>query len=208
MAIPVGTVGPDHPWWGNPSFEIKYDPDAARALMEESGFSADNPVKVKVQTSASGSGQMQPIPMNEYVQQSLRDCYFDVELDVLEWNTLFTNWRRGADDETANGAHAINVSFAAMDPFFAMVRFTSTGTFPPVSNNWGYFGNDEFDALIADARTSFDDAERDAALARCTSGSSRKRPSSGSPTMSARGRCRPGSRTWSSRGPGSSTSRR
>jgi ABC-type transport system substrate-binding protein len=166
MAIPVGTVGPDHPWWGNPEFEIKYDPDAARALMEESGFSADNPVRVKVQTSASGSGQMQPIPMNEYVQQSLRDCYFDVELDVLEWNTLFTNWRRGADDESANGAHAINVSFAAMDPFFAMVRFTSTGTFPPVSNNWGYFGNDEFDALIADARTSFDDAERDAALAR------------------------------------------
>jgi ABC-type transport system substrate-binding protein len=103
--------------------------------------------------------------MNEYVQQSLRDCFFDVELDVIEWNTLFTNWRRGAKDPTANGAHAINVSFAAMDPFFAMVRFTSTGTFPPVSNNWGYFGNDEFDALIATARTTFDDAGRDAALA-------------------------------------------
>jgi ABC-type transport system substrate-binding protein len=103
MAIPVGTVGPDHPWWGNPSFEITYDPDAARALMEEAGYSASNPLPVKVQTSASGSGQMQPIPMNEYVQQSLRDCYFDVELDVIEWNTLFTNWRRGADDPSANG---------------------------------------------------------------------------------------------------------
>lgn len=52
-----------------------------------------------------------------------------------------------------------------MDPFFAMVRFTSTKTFPPVSNNWGYFGNDEFDGLIAKARSSFDSAERDAALA-------------------------------------------
>lgn len=166
MAIPKGTVPPGHPWWGNPSFDIRYDPDAAREMMAEAGFSASNPVKVKVQTSASGSGQMQPIPMNEYVQQSLRDCFFDVELDVIEWNTLFTNWRRGATDPSANGAHAINVSFAAMDPFFAMVRFTSTQTFPPVSNNWGLFGNDEFDALIAEARTSFDDAERDAALAR------------------------------------------
>lgn len=166
MAIPVGTVAPGHPWWGDPSFEIRYDPDAARALMEEAGFSASNPVQVRVQTSASGSGQMQPIPMNEYVQQSLRDCFFDVELDVIEWNTLFTNWRRGATDPTANGAHAINVSFAAMDPFFAMVRFTSTKTFPPVSNNWGYFGNDEFDALIAEARTSFEAEARDAALAR------------------------------------------
>ena len=44
-----------------------------------------------------------------------------------------------------------------MDPFFAMVRFTSTKTFPPVSNNWGYFGNAEFDKLIANARTTFDD---------------------------------------------------
>jgi ABC-type transport system substrate-binding protein len=104
--------------------------------------------------------------MNEYLQQALRECYFDVELDVIEWNTVFTNWRRGANDETANGAHAINVSFATMDPFFAMVRFTSTGTFPPVSNNWGLFGNDEFDGLIADARTTFEPDARDAALAK------------------------------------------
>ncbi|MFN3987018.1 MAG: ABC transporter substrate-binding protein [Rhodocyclaceae bacterium] len=166
MGIPKGTVTPDHPWWGNPSFDIRYDPDAAKALMAEAGYSAAKPVKVKVQISASGSGQMQPLPMNEYVQESLRECFFDVEFDVLEWNTLFTNWRRGAKDPSANGAHAINVSYAAMDPFFAMVRFTSTGTFPPVSNNWGYFGNDEFDGLIAAARTSFDDAERDAALAK------------------------------------------
>jgi ABC-type transport system substrate-binding protein len=166
MGIPKGTVPPGHPWWGNPSFDIRYDPDAARALMTEAGFSAANPIKVKVQTSASGSGQMQPVTMNEYLQQGLRDCFFDVELDVIEWNTLFTNWRVGAKDETARGAHATNVSFATMDPFFAMVRFVSTQTFPPVSNNWGFFGNDEFDGLIADARTTFDDEGRDAALAR------------------------------------------
>ena len=166
MAVPKGTVDPSHPWWGNPSFDIKFDPNAARKLMTDAGFSAAKPVKVKVQISASGSGQMQPLPMNEFVQQSLKQCFFDVTFDVIEWNTLFTNWRRGAKDPTANGAHAINVSFAAMDPFLAMVRFTSTKTFPPVSNNWGYFGNAEFDKLIGDARTTFDDKARDAALAR------------------------------------------
>ena len=166
MGIPKGTVPPGHPWWGNPSFDIRYDPDAARALMAEAGFSADKPVTVKVQTSASGSGQMQPVTMNEYLQQGLAECFFNVELDVIEWNTLFTNWRVGAKDETARGAHATNVSFATMDPFFAMVRFTSTQTFPPVSNNWGFFGNDEFDGLIAAARTTFDDTGRDAALAK------------------------------------------
>jgi peptide/nickel transport system substrate-binding protein len=166
MAAPKGTVPPGHPWWGNPKFDIKYDVNAAKALMSQAGHSAAKPLKVKVQISASGSGQMQPLPMNEFVQQSLKQCFFDVQFDVIEWNTLFTNWRRGAKDATANGADAINVSYSAMDPFFGMVRFTSTGTFPPVSNNWGYFGNPEFEKLIADARTQFDDKRRDDALAK------------------------------------------
>ncbi|KAI1691716.1 hypothetical protein DdX_21710 [Ditylenchus destructor] len=109
---------------------------------------------------------MQPLPMNEFAQQSLKQCYFDVQFDVIEWNTLFTNWRKGAKDPSANGANAVNISFAAMDPFFAMVRFVSTKTVPPVSNNWGYYGNAEVDKLVADARTSFDDKARDAALAK------------------------------------------
>jgi ABC-type transport system substrate-binding protein len=35
-----------------------------------------------------------------------------------------------------------------------------------VSNNWGYFGNPEFDKLIAEARTQFDDKKRDVALSK------------------------------------------
>ncbi len=166
MATPKGTVPPGHPWWGNPKFDIRYDVKAAQALMAEAGYSTSKPLKVKIQISASGSGQMQPLPMNEFAQESLKQCGFDVSFDVIEWNTLFTNWRKGAKDPSANGANAINVSFAAMDPFFAMVRFVSTKTFPPVSNNWGYFGNAEIDKMVAEARTSFDDKARDEALAR------------------------------------------
>jgi ABC-type transport system substrate-binding protein len=168
MAVPKGTVPPGHPWWGNPKFDIRYDEGRAGAdgrgrpqrRQAAEGEGADQRL---------GSGQMQPLPMNEFVQQSLKQCHFDVQFDVIEWNTLFTNWRKGAKDPSANGANAINVSFAAMDPFFAMVRFTSTKTFPPVSNNWGYFGNAEFDKLVADARTSFDDkaARRRAGQAAC-----------------------------------------
>ncbi|WP_253281335.1 ABC transporter substrate-binding protein [Cupriavidus sp. HPC(L)] len=166
MAEAKGIVEAGNPWWGNPKFDIRYDPAGARKLMQEAGYSAAKPVKVKVQVSASGSGQMQPLPMNEYVQQNLKECFIDVDFDVVEWNTLFTNWRIGAKDPSAHGANAINVSFAAMDPFFAMVRFVSSKTQPPVSNNWGYFSNPEFDKLIETARTSFDDKGRDAALAK------------------------------------------
>jgi ABC-type transport system substrate-binding protein len=166
MSEPKGIVPPGHPWFGHPTFDIRYDVKAAQALMTQAGFSAAKPIKVKIQISASGSGQMQPLPMNEFVQQSLKQCFFDVEFDTIEWNTLFTNWRKGAKDPSANGANAVNISFAAMDPFFAMVRFSSTKAFPPVSNNWGYYGNADIDKLVTDARTSFDDKARDAALAK------------------------------------------
>ncbi|MBY4897568.1 ABC transporter substrate-binding protein [Cupriavidus sp. AU9028] len=165
MAEAKGIVEAGNPWWGNPKFDIRHDPAAGRKLMQEAGYSAAKPLKVKVQVSASGSGQMQPLPMNEYVQQNMKECFIDVDFDVVEWNTLFTNWRIGAKDPSAHGANAINVSFAAMDPFFAMVRFVSSKTQPPVSNNWGFFSNAEFDKLIATARTSFDEKGRDAALA-------------------------------------------
>src|SRR6204780_4123015 len=166
MMVPAtGTFEPGHPWRGKPSFEIKYDKPAAQKLMQEAGYGPNKKLTVKVQTSASGSGQMLPLPMNEYLQQALAECYFDVQLDVIEWNTLFTNWRRGARDPSANGANSTNVTYAAMDPFFAMVRFLQSGMAPPVSNNWGYIDNPKFDELVKKARQSFDPAARDEALA-------------------------------------------
>ncbi len=63
MAVPKGTVPPGHPWWGNPKFDIKLRPVRMRrkTLMSQAGHSAAKPLKVKVQISASGSGQMQPL---------------------------------------------------------------------------------------------------------------------------------------------------
>lgn len=165
MVAASGTFEPGHPWRGNPKFQIKFDPNEARKLMTEAGFSKDKKLKVKTQTSASGSGQMLPLPMNEFVQQSLAECFFDVELDVIEWNTLFTNWRKGAKDESARGAHATNVTYAAMDPFFAMIRFLDSKMAPPVSNNWGFINDPEYDKLAAAVRVAFDPADRDKALA-------------------------------------------
>jgi peptide/nickel transport system substrate-binding protein len=165
MVPATGTFEPGHPWRGKPSFQIKYDKPAALKLMEEAGFGPSKHVAVKIQTSASGSGQMMPLPMNEYLQQALAECYFDVQFDVIEWNTLLNNWRRGAKDASANGSNGVNVTYAAMDPFFAMVRFLQSSMAPPVSNNWGYINEPKYDELVTKARQTFDATERDKALA-------------------------------------------
>lgn len=166
MVPATGTYEAGHPWRGNPTFQIKFDKPAAQKLMQEAGFGPSKKLSVKVQTSTSGSGQMLPLPMNEYLQQALAECYFDVQLDVIEWNTLFSqNWRKGASDPSARGSNAINVTYSAMDPFFSLVRFLQSSMAPPTSNNWGFVNNPKFDELVTKARQTFDPAARDAALA-------------------------------------------
>src|SRR3979411_1169859 len=123
MVPATGTFEPGHPWRGKPTFEIKYDKPAAQKLMQEAGYGPAKKLSVKIQTSASGSGQMLPLPMNEYLQQALAECYFDVQLDVIEWNTLFSqNWRKGASDPSARGSNAIKVTYSAEDTFCSVSR--------------------------------------------------------------------------------------
>ena len=159
MTEATGVYEADSPWHGKPTFQIKYDPDAARQLMTEAGYSAGKPLHVTVATSASGSGQMQPLPMNEYIQQSLKSCFFNVDIKVVEWNTLFTNWRLGARDPSAKGIDAINVSAAVNDPYFGLIRFSTAKAFPPVATNWGYFSTPETEKLAAAVKHAFTPAE-------------------------------------------------
>ncbi len=105
-----GHVPPGDPWFGKPTLDIKYDPAMAKQLLKEAGYGPDKRVKVKTLISASGSGQMLPLQMNEYMQQNLKDVGIDVEFGVLEWQALLDVWRAGAKAPASLNAHAINVS--------------------------------------------------------------------------------------------------
>ena len=88
LMVPAeGFLPPGSQWFGEPEFDVRYDPEAAKALLAEAGYSPDNPLQVKALISPSGSGQMLPLPMNEYVQQNLAEVGIEVEFAVVEWNT-------------------------------------------------------------------------------------------------------------------------
>ncbi|MGE4527529.1 MAG: ABC transporter substrate-binding protein [Rhodospirillaceae bacterium] len=167
MMVPAqGQVTADHPWFGHPHFKIKYDPAEAKRLMKEAGYTPEKPLPVKILISASGSGQMLPLPMNEFIQQSLAEVGFKVTFEVMEWQALFANWRKGVKDPNSRNADGTNVSYAWQDPYSAFYRFMHTKAQPPGGFNWGLFSNPEYDKMLDEARATFDADKQNALLAK------------------------------------------
>jgi peptide/nickel transport system substrate-binding protein len=149
-----GTVPPSTPYYGHP-IEYKYDPDQAKALLKEAGCV---PCKVKIAISTSGSGQMQPLPMNELVKSQLDAVGFEVTLDAMDWNALLQLTREGIDKHP--DFDAINVSRSLQDPFNALIRHVWTGTWAPKGSNWGHFSNPEIEKTIAATLGEFNAQKR------------------------------------------------
>jgi peptide/nickel transport system substrate-binding protein len=165
LMIPAqGFFPPGHQWFGHPTFKPTYDIDAAKALLAEAGYGPDNRIKTKVLISSSGSGQMLPLPMNEFIQQTLAEVGIDIEYEVADWNTVINVWRAGAKDATAKGATAINFSYFIQDPFTGLIRHLQCDLAPPTGTNWGHFCDREMDGLFEKVRTTFDPAEQDKLL--------------------------------------------
>src|SRR3954471_17013388 len=87
------TVAAATPYYGKPPL-YKYDRAKATALLKEAGCL---PCKVTFAISTSGSGQMQPLPMNELVKSQLDAAGFEVTLNSMDWNALLQVGRGGVD---------------------------------------------------------------------------------------------------------------
>lgn len=162
----TGHVVKGDPWYGKPSFEIKTDVEAAKKLLAEAGFGPQKPVKIKMLISASGSGQMLPLQMNEYMQQSLKAVNIDVDFEVVEWQALLDLWRAGGKSPQVKGAHGVNISYTTQDPYSAFTRLMRSDLAAPVGVNFGYYNDPEMDKLLNDAQNTFEPKARDEVLAK------------------------------------------
>jgi ABC-type transport system substrate-binding protein len=167
LAAPAqGMVLPDSPWFGKPSFRIRHDAAEAKRLLAEAGYGPGNPLKITFLISASGSGQMQPLPMNELVQQQLRNVGVELSFEVVEWNAMRVQRGKGPLDASARGLHAINNSMGTSTPFDAFRRHFSCDAAPPQGMNWAGVCDPKLQALLDEASQSFDIAQRDAIAAK------------------------------------------
>jgi ABC-type transport system substrate-binding protein len=148
------TVPPSTPYYGHPAI-YKYDPDKAKALLKEAGCV---PCKVTFAISTSGSGQMQPLPMNELVKSEMDAAGFDVTLQTMDWNALLDVTRAGVDKYP--DINAINVSRQTQDPFNALIRHVWTAQWAPKGSNWGHYSSPETDKLVTEIYSEFDPGKR------------------------------------------------
>jgi ABC-type transport system substrate-binding protein len=158
MLEEYATVPPSTPYYGHPIL-YKHDPEKAKALLTEAGCM---PCKVIFAISTSGSGQMQPLPMNELVKSQMEEAGFQVTLNTMDWNALLDLTRAGVDKYP--DVNAINVSRQTQDPFNALIRHVWTGAWAPKGSNWGHYSNAAVDKLVDSILSEFDGEKRVALL--------------------------------------------
>ena len=142
--------------WDAPAESPLYtqDIDAAKALMEEAGYSDSNRLTIKM-----AAGLLDSIRDTAVIlQQQLKEIYIDVEITNLEsgeyvdaWNIMYTP-EAGYDAMCGQNGSGTDPNRAVS--FF----FSTTGG----ANVWGY-SNAQVDELCAQGVATTDEAEREAA---------------------------------------------
>ncbi|HKU98292.1 MAG TPA: ABC transporter substrate-binding protein [Vineibacter sp.] len=154
------TFTPSQKYYGKP-FRYAFDTAKATALLKEAGC---YPCSITVGISTSGSGQMQPLPMNELIKAQLEAAGFKVKLEVMDWNALLNTFWSGW--EKTPQLDAINVSLSTLDPVSGFLKHYTTANRGPAGLNWGWYENKELDRLADAALATFDEAEQSKLLIR------------------------------------------
>ncbi len=160
----MGLYPPENPVFGDPKNRYAHDPGKARALLKEAGYGEDKRVRAKIMISTSGSGQMVPIPMNEFLQQNLQEVGIDIDFDVVEWGTMLVAVRNAPTAAPSHGVDGVNISLSYTDPS-SMFRYYATESWSPTNYNWGHWSSKQADELLKQAQATFDPAAQAKLLA-------------------------------------------
>jgi ABC-type transport system substrate-binding protein len=144
----VGWLKPSDPNFGHPVNHYGFDPAKGKALLAQAGYGPNHPLSFKVMISPSGSGQMVPLPMNEFLQENLQQaCGVKVDYDVVEWQVLLTASRQAPDSPSLHGAVALNTSSPSSDAG-VLARYFLASSWSPAGFNWEHWKDDQFETAM------------------------------------------------------------
>ena len=137
-ARPASALLPPNHWAGNPALaEIKYDPDAARALLAKYGYSPEHPLKITYKTSTNAFR----VRLATVLQSQLKAVGIDVDLRSYDWGTFY-------GDIKAGNFQMFSLSWVGIKTpdIFRYVFYSES--VPPNGANRGRFRDAEVDRLI------------------------------------------------------------
>ena len=129
----------------------RYDPEKAKELLAQAGYAGG--FSTTLMTSVSGSGQILPVPMAEYIQQNLAKVGITVKIDSTEWISYLTKAAKGMPEGTAMA----QMSWGMSSPYWLYIENAAKLAAPSGPNVTAH-DNADLDALMDKAALATDDA--------------------------------------------------
>lgn len=128
--------------------QLQYDPEAAQELLAEAGY--EDGFETTIWTNDS----RERMDVAELAQADLAQIGIDIEIEVVEWGAYL--------DQTGAGEHdmfILGLSLGTGDadyPMHMLLHSTNVGA----AGNRSFFADDEFDAILQEARVEQDEDTR------------------------------------------------
>lgn len=145
-ARPASAILPPDHWAGHDHLEpIPYDPDLARQLLQQAGYSESNPATITYKTTNDPFR----VRLATIIQNQLDQVGIKVEIRSYDWGTFYGDIKRGIFQMYSLAWVGIN----SPDIFYYVFHSEAV---PPNGANRGRFVDKETDRLIDEARNEQD----------------------------------------------------
>jgi peptide/nickel transport system substrate-binding protein len=158
----VGPIPPAITWaYTSDVTQYNYDPDRARALLQQSGVLT--PINVTFWVTESGSGMQSPKTMGTAIQADLAAVGVNAQIQTFEWGAFLNKYGAGLGDEA--GMAELSWMFDSGDPAHMLPNNLYGPSCSPKGFNGGCYQNPTVDNLM-DAALKITDRDQRGAIYR------------------------------------------
>jgi peptide/nickel transport system substrate-binding protein len=144
----VGPIPPAITWaYTDQVTKYAYDPDRARALLQQSGVLM--PINVTFWVTESGSGMQSPKTMGTAIQADLAAVGINAQIQTFEWGAYLNKYGAGLGDEA--GLAELSWMFDSGDPAHMLPNNLYGPACAPKGFNGGCYQNADVDQLMDQA---------------------------------------------------------
>jgi peptide/nickel transport system substrate-binding protein len=155
----VGPIPPAISWaYTNQVTQYNYDPDRARALLQDSGVLM--PINTTFWVTESGSGMQSPKTMGTAIQADLAAVGINAQIQTFEWGAYLNKYGAGLGDEA--GLAELSWMFDSGDPAHMLPNNLYGPSCSPKGFNGGCYQNSQVDQLMDNALKITDLGDRGA----------------------------------------------